>query len=195
MDLEAHFRHGFPVLEGERVLLRGFRPADRDDVFALYADKEAVRFGYAPKMDQLSDADHVISETARLARERELFHFGVARREDDRIIGHATLFDITPAHRRAELGYSIVKTSWGRGLGTEAAGVLIGFAFTQLDLRRIEADVDPRNIGSIRVLEKHGFRREGYLRERWELAGEIQDGVMFGLLRREWTGDGAGRVG
>jgi RimJ/RimL family protein N-acetyltransferase len=45
--------------------------------------------------------------------------------------------------------------------------------------------VDPRNVGSLRVLEKLGFRREGYLRERWELAGEIQDSVVFGLLRHE----------
>ena len=195
MDLEAIFHDGFPVIEGKRVLLRGFLPGDRDDVFALYADKEAVRFGYSPKMDDLDDADHVIRETNRLARERQLFHFGVARRDDDRIVGHATLFSIAPAHRRAEIGYSILKSAWGLGLGTEAAGVLIGFAFDRLDLRRIEADADPRNIASIRVLEKQGFRREGYLRERWELAGEIQDGLMFGLLRREWTGDGASRVG
>ena len=71
-------------------------------------------------------------------------------------------------------------------MGTEAAAALIAFAFARLDLRRIEADADPRNVGSIRVLEKLGFVREGFLRERWDIGGEIQDAVLFGLLRREW---------
>jgi hypothetical protein len=65
--------------------------------------------------------------------------------------------------------------------------VLVRFAFGPLDLRRLEADVDPRNTPSLRLVEKLGFVREGYMRERWELQGEIQDGVFFGLLRREWN--------
>jgi RimJ/RimL family protein N-acetyltransferase len=63
---------------------------------------------------------------------------------------------------------------------------LLAYAFDELDLRRIEADVDPRNAASIRTLERLGFRREGYLRERWRVNGEVQDALFYGLLRREW---------
>lgn len=159
---------------------------DASDVYRLYADKDAVRYGYAPKMESLDDARHVIDQTISLAKERTIFHFGVADRQDDRILGHATLFHWERAHRRAELGYSIHRTSWGRGLGTEAAAALLTFSFERLDIRRMEADVDPRNGASLRVLEKLGFVREGFMRERWELAGELQDGIFLGLLRREW---------
>ena len=62
------------------------------------------------------------------------------------------------------------------------------FAFEELGLRRIEADVDPRNEASIRLLERLGFQREGYLRERWLVDQEINDTVFYGLLRREWLG-------
>jgi RimJ/RimL family protein N-acetyltransferase len=55
-----------------------------------------------------------------------------------------------------------------------------------MQLRRLEADVDPRNAGSIRTLERLGFQREGFLRERWHVNGEIQDAIFYGLLRREW---------
>lgn len=187
MDLDAIFRDGLPTIEGPMLRLRAMVPADRAAVFELYRDKEAVRFGFSPKMDEAADADAVIAETARLASARTLFHWGVARTTDDVIVGHATLLSLAPAHRRAEVGYSIEKSQWGRGLGTLAVELLIGFAFDTLGLRRLEADVDPRNVGSLRVLEKHGFQREGYLRKRWELAGEVQDGIFFGLLREEWS--------
>jgi RimJ/RimL family protein N-acetyltransferase len=144
-------------------------------------------------MNDLEDAQRVIEETIALARARTLFHFGVAEREQDRIIGHATLFNWDRAQRRAEIGYSIRRDLWGQGLGGEAVATLIAFGFERLDLRRFEADADPRNAASLRLLEKLGFVREGYLRERWEFNGEIQDAVYFGLLRRDWDGGGRDR--
>ena len=68
----------------------------------------------------------------------------------------------------------------------EALHALLDYAFEELALHRIEADVDPRNTPSIRTVERLGFQREGYLRERWKVNGEIQDTVFFGLLRPEW---------
>jgi RimJ/RimL family protein N-acetyltransferase len=180
------FAGGLPTLERGRLRLRPFAPRDIADVYALYADRDAVRYGYAPPMRDLDDAARVIQQTLDCARERTLFHFGVAEREPDRIIGHATLFKWDGEQRRIEIGYSIRRDLWGRGLGAEAAALLIDFAFERLGVRRIEADTDPRNLASMRVLEKLGFVREGYARERWEIDGEIQDAVCFGLLRREW---------
>ena len=68
----------------------------------------------------------------------------------------------------------------------EAVGLAIGFAFDDLDLHRIEADVDPRNRGSIRLLEGLGFEKEGHLKERWIVGGEVQDALYYGLLRQGW---------
>jgi RimJ/RimL family protein N-acetyltransferase len=68
----------------------------------------------------------------------------------------------------------------------EALDATLGFAFDTLDMRRIEADVDPRNIASVRALERLGFQREGFLRERWQVDGEIQDALFYGLLRGQW---------
>ena len=53
-------------------------------------------------------------------------------------------------------------------------------------MRRIEADVDPKNIASVRTLERMGFQREGLLRERWNVGGEIQDSLFYGLLKSDW---------
>ena len=68
----------------------------------------------------------------------------------------------------------------------EALVLLLDFAFGELRLRRIEADVDPLNAASVRTLERLGFQREGLLRERWFVGGVPQDSYFYGLLQREW---------
>ncbi len=69
----------------------------------------------------------------------------------------------------------------------QALPAVIEFAFNRLKLHRIGADADPRNVASIRVLEKLGFRSEGLLRECYFHMGEVQDALVFGLLRRDWA--------
>jgi len=78
------------------------------------------------------------------------------------------------------------RACWGKGYMNEALNALVSHAFEVMRLRRLEADVDPRNAASIRTLERLGFQREGYLRERWHVNGEVQDAIFYGLLRREW---------
>jgi ribosomal-protein-alanine N-acetyltransferase len=63
---------------------------------------------------------------------------------------------------------------------------MLEHAFQRLDLNRLEADIDPRNAASARTLERLGFQKEGHLRERWIVNGEISDTGLYGLLRREW---------
>ena len=71
---------------------------------------------------------------------------------------------------------------------SEGLAALIDHSFATLKLRRLEADVDPDNANSLRILDRMGFRREGLLRERWNVGGAIQDSVFLGLLAREWRG-------
>ena len=68
----------------------------------------------------------------------------------------------------------------------QALQALLRYAFQTLDLNRIEADIDPRNMASARTLERLGFQKEGHLRERWIVNDEISDTWLYSLLRREW---------
>jgi ribosomal-protein-alanine N-acetyltransferase len=74
----------------------------------------------------------------------------------------------------------------GRGLA-QALRLAFTHAFEVLQLRRIEADDDPRNHASCRLIERLGFVYEGLLRERWTVAGELQDSAIHGLQRGELT--------
>jgi len=69
----------------------------------------------------------------------------------------------------------------------EAMQALVAFSFEQLGLRRLEAEVDPRNIASARLLVRLGFVEEGRLRQRWTRKGETTDSRFYGLLRADWS--------
>ena len=64
--------------------------------------------------------------------------------------------------------------------------MVLDHAFDTLGLRRIEADIDPRNTSSCKLVERMGFVREGLLRDRWCVAGEVSDSALYGLLALEW---------
>ncbi|WP_295800759.1 GNAT family protein [uncultured Microbulbifer sp.] len=87
---------------------------------------------------------------------------------------------------QAEIGFALAPAHWGCGLMRQTLPALLEFAFSRLGLRRISADVDPRNLASLRLLEFLGFQREGLMRQRYFHLGEIQDAVILGLLRDEW---------
>ena len=82
--------------------------------------------------------------------------------------------------------YALAQLHWRKGYLGEAMTAGLDYAFTTLDLMRIEADIDPRNEASAKLLEGKAFQKEGYLRERWIVNGEICDTVLYGLLRRDW---------
>jgi RimJ/RimL family protein N-acetyltransferase len=175
-----------PTLVSSRVMLRWMTPADAEDIYEIFSDKEVMRYWSRGPLVTRDEAREMLVSIERCFRERALYQWGIARQPDDRIIGTCTLRHIDAAHLRAEVGYALGRASWGQGLMNEALDRLLAFAFGVLALRRLEADVDPRNLRSIRCLERLGFRREGHLRERWRVEGEVQDSLLYGLLRREW---------
>ncbi len=87
----------------------------------------------------------------------------------------------------AEMGYWLAKPEWGKGLMTAAVRAFCRYAFEELALHKLEAKVFDQNTGSWRVLEKNGFKLEGYIREHAYRRGEFLDDREYGLLRREWA--------
>jgi len=168
------------------VYLRPLAHKDIDPLFTIFSDPEVTRYWSTPPLPNRKAAEEFLAEVNDGFRQRVRVKWGIVRIEDDALIGTTTLFNFNLECGRAEIGYGLGRTNWGKGYMNEALKALLHHAFAVLNFRRIEADVDPRNTNSIRTLERLGFEREGFLRERWCVGGEIQDTVFFGLLRREW---------
>ena len=188
-DLNAALQSlpGFPTLEGQRGRLRGPRDEDADAVFALFSDPEVMRYWSRSAMTEASEAAGLIVDIDERFEQREMINWVIAERRDDRVVGSCTLFQFSPRHRRAELGYALRSDRWGRGLGTEAVTLALDWGFRTLGLHRVEADIDPRNAGSRKLLDALGFRSEGLLRERFFVEGQATDSELFGLLAEDWS--------
>lgn len=176
-----------PRLVGARLALRPLRDGDVPSLFEVFSDPEVMRFWSSPPLAGEDGARALLDDIRAHFARRTLFQWGIARLADDQIIGTTTIFQIDEEHRRGEIGFAIARSQWGHGYASEAVTLLIRFAFERLGLHRLEADPDPQNLASIRVLEKQGFKYEGRLRERYFLDGAPQDAAYYGLLRHEWT--------
>lgn len=180
------FGRALPVLRAQRVRLRPIVPTDVGALFEVFSDPEVMKYWSSPPLSSMGGAEALLEDIRRGFQERRLFQWGIEYDVERTLIGTGTLLNWDRAHHRAELGFALTRRLWNLGLATEAVARIVRFAFEELGLRRLEADADPRNEASLRVLRRLGFQAEGLLRERYHQAGEVQDAVILGLLRSEW---------
>ena len=171
-----------------RLKLRWMIAPDAEAHYAVFSDPEVARYWSSGAWTALDQAHEHIAATQAAYADGSGMRLGIELRDTGTLIGNASLHRFVDASRRCELGYALAHAHWGYGYVSEALRALLDFGFTALDLNRVEADIDPRNTASARVLEKLGFRKEGYMPERWIVQGEPADTVYYGLLRRHWTG-------
>jgi [ribosomal protein S5]-alanine N-acetyltransferase len=106
-------------------------------------------------------------------------YWAIALKADNRIIGTAGFNFWNQTQRRAELSYDLDPNFWNQGITTNAIEALSKFALEDMNVQRIQATVALDNYGSIRVLEKNGFKREGILDKYGYLNGEMVDFYMY----------------
>ncbi len=187
--------HSFePItIETLRLLLRPLIEGDAPALFAIFSDRETMCFWSTAPWTDPSEGLRMVERDHESLREGTAIRFGIEDRETATLIGTCTFHNCHHANRRAEVGYALHRVSRGRGLMHEALTALLTYGFTTLNLHRVEADIDPRNLASARSLERLGFVREGLLRERWIVGGEISDTALYGLLRSDWDDSTASR--
>ena len=176
-----------PTLPARRLDLRWITHDDGPAILSIFGDPRVMQYWSSPRLQDLASARELIDQIHGYYESRTLFQWGICLRDGKELIGTTTLCDVDLDHRRGTLGFALRRSAWGQGYATEAVEAIIAFAFEVLGLQRLEADVDPENERSLTLLERQGFRKEGYLRERWHHLGELRDTVFLGLLRREWT--------
>jgi RimJ/RimL family protein N-acetyltransferase len=176
------------VLPAGRVRLRKLVQSDTTALFGMFSHPEVMRYWSRPAMTEMAQAEALFQQVVADYETGNSLPLAIERSDDNAFVGNCTLHHFHETSRRAEIGYALARPFWGRGYMHEALQTLVTYAFEGLGLNRLEADIDPRNAPSARSLERLGFLKEGHLRQRWIVNGEVSDTGFYGLLRSEWRG-------
>jgi RimJ/RimL family protein N-acetyltransferase len=176
------------MLKGEKVLLR---PVGREDIahfLKWFNDPEVTQYleFYLPMTEMMEEkwieglADRFNSDVILVIESIE--------GENHKAIGNIGLNRINSKDREANFGIAIgEKEYWSRGLGTEAARLLLKYGFEQLNLQRIQSSAYAFNERSLKLHKKVGFKEEGRRRKATYKNGQYWDVIEFGFLREEWS--------
>jgi ribosomal-protein-alanine N-acetyltransferase len=150
------------TIETARLVLRRHTAADATAVFEHYGrDAEVARYMSWRQHVSVADADAFIARCLTVRDDASAFPWAIVRRDDGRLIGG---FELRVEAPRAEFGYCLARTEWGKGYTPEAARAVVELALAHASIFRVWAFCDVEKVRSARVLEKAGLTREGCLR-------------------------------
>ena len=172
----------------DRLLIRPLRLDDAKAMFEYRSDPVANQYqGWIPKT--LLDVDDFILN--RVSSTVDLigtwFQFVIIRKENNELIGDIGLHFFDSDKYQVEIGCTLNKTQHKKGYATEALTAINNYVFNELKKRRIIASIDPRNIDSIRLFERLGFRKEAHFKESLLINGEWVDDLIYAILKDEWS--------
>ena len=178
-----------------RLTLRRFRAEDAPAFAAYRSDPQVARYQTWTAPVPLTAAAELVQEYATGDPQVPgWFQYAVELTDEHTLIGDVGV-DMADNLMQVEIGFSLATAYQGQGYGSEAVRRIIEELFAERGLHRISAECDARNTSSARLLERVGFRREGYLVSNTWLKGEWTDDLLFGLLAEDWAAarrDGSG---
>ncbi|OPA77829.1 GNAT family N-acetyltransferase [Paenibacillus selenitireducens] len=166
----------------ERLHLRKMKVSDSSSLFRIWSDPDVTKFMNVSCFTDENKAKEMINLLDDLSRDSKAIRFSIIKKESNEIIGSCGYNSFDFENEKAEIGYDIAKSFWGRGYASEAICSLLDHAFTSLKLNRIEAQVDPENVNSIKLLQKLNFTFEGTLRQYGKVEGKFNDLNIYSKL-------------
>ena len=175
-----------PVIETERLVLRGREPEDAEAIFRYASDPDVTPYMAWEPSKSLEDVWDFLDGLTAHNYEQEALDYGIASKASPReLIGSIGVYWNPRHHRVMDLGYVLDKEHWGRGYVPEAGRALIEYAFRTTPVERIFAPIFAENAKSRRAAEKMGLRFEGILRSSVEFHGVRHDEAIYAILRSE----------
>jgi RimJ/RimL family protein N-acetyltransferase len=173
-----------PFLVGPSIYLRPLEREDARTIVPWFNDPEVMRYLLRYRPLTLTEEEEFLK---RMAQSETDLALGIVRKGEDRLIGATGFHHIDARCRHASFGILLGdKEAWGKGYGTEATGLMVGYAFETLNLNRVWLHVYEYNERGKRAYEKVGFRVEGRLRQDTFRDGRYWDTLVMGILRDEW---------
>jgi len=177
------------MIEGKRIRLRSFELPDLDELMKHWNKMELRNLLGSADRGPMSrnDEEEWIRNTWKQRQERRAFTFAIETIADNKIIGGTGLFNIDWTSRSAMTGISIYNPEyWGKGYGRECMNLILGFAFRNLNLNRVELETFDFNERAQKCYLKVGFKEVGRRRKAKFINSGYHDSIVMDLLRDEW---------
>lgn len=172
----------FPVIETERLLLREVTEADAPEVFVMRSHPEVVKYVDRAPAVSVDEALQFIRMIKGHLTDSKGICWAITLKGSDTLIGTVDIWRISPEHFRAEIGYALLPQHHGRGIMKEALRAALHYGFHIMHLHSVEANVNPANSASIKLLERMDFVREAYFKENYYYDGKFLDSAIYSLL-------------
>jgi RimJ/RimL family protein N-acetyltransferase len=172
----------FPLIKTNRLILRQIKHSDLNEIFFLRSDVRVMKYLDRPAAKTTADADEFIQKIIESELKNEGITWAITLKTDPKLIGTIGFWRIQKDHYRAEIGYILHPDCWGKGIMQEALTEVIKYGFEVMKLHSVEANVNPGNSASIKLLEKNRFVQEAYYKENYFFNGKFVDSVIYSLL-------------
>jgi ribosomal-protein-alanine N-acetyltransferase len=172
----------FPLLTTPRLVLREITQDDAPAFFAVRADPLVMKYWSSLPVTTMEPIHAAIAQVIEGVRAGNSIRWAITDRENGAFLGSGGFWRWDKRSFRGELGYDLGSAHWGKGLATEALAAMLRYGWETMKLHSAEANVDPRNEASLRVLKKLGFVQEGLLKENFFVEGEFTDTAVLSLL-------------
>jgi len=186
-EIDKNTFKSFPEFESERLLFRKILLSDAKDLFLIRSNDDVMRFMDVPRHNSISDSEKLIQLVEESYKKESGIDWSIIEKHSNIFIGYIGFIRIFPEHCRAEIGYALKPEFWGKGYMYETINRMVKFGFENMNLHSIEANVNPANEKSKRVLEKIGFKKEAYFRENYLFNNKFLDSIIYSLLEKDLT--------
>ncbi|MGD1043863.1 MAG: GNAT family protein [Bacteroidota bacterium] len=174
-------------LHTKRLLLRSIKLDDAEAIFKYRSDSIINQYqGWIPNViDDVYDfIKNRVSPTIDLVN--TWYQLVIVKKETNELIGDIGIHFLDSDKKQVEVGCTLDKHQQGKGYATEALKELMNYLFSELNKRRIVTSIDPRNIKSVGLVERLGFRKEAHFKESVLIRGEWTDDLVYAILKNEW---------
>lgn len=177
-------RFVYRALNPPGLLLRKWDTRDMDTLAKMHGDSRTMRY-YRDTAENKKQVERMMASYDSLQKNKTAMGWAICLKKDPRVlVGICRLYAIDFSHAFCSVGFAIRREKWRKGIMTEALHAVVRFAFDELRLHRVEAQVHVYNRACIGLLEKAGFRREGRLRKNFYIRGRHYDSFMYGLIKK-----------
>lgn len=176
-------------LTTSRLILRKLTPEIFDYIYRELPKPQQIKFLGLNSKEELEVEKKKYKE-GLWTYNKKFLYFQLLEQKNNNIIGWCGYHTWYLDHERAEIGYGLFKEEYkNRGLMSEAILPIIDYGFVKMELNRIEAFIEPKNLASIKLIKKLNFVKEGQLREHYYnyKNNQVEDSIVYSLLRREYV--------